>query len=107
MTFCVRSRADQADYKTDYIAVGCCWTTLDNALQTAVDSRAIWTSLDESGQRAECSKTAGLSYWTDVSLAPSLPPRPTTHSGRQRHRAYNWGQNHSEQRPLPTPDGHL
>ncbi len=26
-------------------------------------------------------------------MPPSLPPRPTRHSGLQRHRAHNWGQN--------------
>jgi hypothetical protein len=35
------------------------WTTLDDASPRTAYSRASWTSLDASGQRAECSTTAG------------------------------------------------
>jgi hypothetical protein len=46
----------RADYRTDYIAAGRSWTPLDVASPGTADSRAIWITLDESGQRAECSK---------------------------------------------------
>jgi hypothetical protein len=42
----------RADYKTDYIPVGRSWTPLDDAMAKSTHLRAIWTSLDESGQRA-------------------------------------------------------
>src|SRR5215470_14785212 len=47
------------DYKTDHIPVGRSWTTLDTAMSKTAHSTAIWTTLDDFGQRAACSKTAG------------------------------------------------
>ena len=58
-TFSLCSDEGRADYKTDYIPAGRYWTTLDDAPPRTAISRAIWTYLDASGHRAECSTTAG------------------------------------------------
>jgi len=65
-------RPRQNDYKIDYIAVGCSWTSLDDASPRTVDSRPIWTSLDGSGHRAACSKTGGCRF----DSCPTCPVNP-------------------------------
>jgi hypothetical protein len=71
--FSLRSAADRADYKTDYRVVGRSWTPLDNVSPKTANSRAIWTPLDDSGQRAECSKTAGYRF----DSCPTCPWEPS------------------------------
>jgi len=39
ITFSLRSGGSLADYKTDYIAVGCSWTPLDDATAKTANSR--------------------------------------------------------------------
>jgi hypothetical protein len=68
----LHSGAGQPDYKTDYIPAGRSWTTLDDASPKTANSRAIWTALDESGLRAECSKIAGCRF----DSCPTNPPAP-------------------------------
>jgi len=56
------SDAGRADYKTDYIVVGRSWTALDDASANTGNSSRCWTTLDEAGHCAECSKTAGCRF---------------------------------------------
>jgi len=62
ITISPRSGGSLADYRTDYIAAGRAWTPLDDVSPKTANSRAIWTTLDESGHRAACSKTAGCRF---------------------------------------------
>jgi hypothetical protein len=71
-TFSLRSGEDRVDYKTDYISAGRSWTALDNPMSKSMDSTANWTSLDESGHCAECSKTAGCEF----DSCPTCPLNP-------------------------------
>ena len=50
------------DYKTDYIPAGRSWTLLDAASPKTANSRATQTTLDDPGQCAEGSKTAGCRF---------------------------------------------
>jgi hypothetical protein len=47
----------------------------------SVDSRAIWTTLDEPGQRAACSTTAGCRF----DSCPTCPSQILNSSGLQPH----------------------
>jgi len=62
MIFSLRLTECRVDYKTDYKLAGRSWTPLDDVSPTSANSRAIWTTLDDPGQRAECSKTAGCRF---------------------------------------------
>jgi hypothetical protein len=64
----LRTGTSRPDYKTDYIQAGRSWTPLDDPMSKSGESRAIWTALDDSGQRAAYSKTAG---WFDS--CPTCP----------------------------------
>jgi len=68
--------SETTDYKTDYIAVGCCWTTLDDASQATLDSRAMIDVLGHS--------------WTPPRALPNRRSTPPSTATRRRSLALTY-----------------
>jgi hypothetical protein len=72
----------KTDYKTDYMLAGRAWTSLDDASPKTANSRAIWTPLDDPGQRAAFSTTAGRRCDSCPTCPESLNSAGCSHMAR-------------------------
>jgi hypothetical protein len=73
------------DYKTDYRAVRRSQTRLDDARPKTVNSRQSWTLLDDPGQRAACTKTAGCQRLELLAARTGAYPRCLVRRILSRH----------------------